>query len=47
MKIHMHRHAIDSNHLILETKHQTFHNTTKYLLQKENLPNLAVLVYID
>ena len=48
----MHHHAtlwhctIVSNHLILETRHWTCHISTKYLLQKENLPNLAVLVYI-
>jgi len=42
MKIHMH-HAIVSNHLILESKHQTQHNSTKYLLQ-ENLANLSVLI---
>jgi len=30
MKIHMYHHAIVSNHLILETKHQTFHDSTKY-----------------
>ena len=44
MKIHMH-HAIVSNHLILETKRWACHNSTKYLLRKENLPNLSVLVY--
>jgi len=42
----MDHHAVISNHLILETKHQTCHNFTRYLPQKENLPNLAVLVLL-
>jgi len=37
MKILMHHHAIVSNHLILETKHLTCHNSTTYMLEKENL----------
>ena len=41
----MHYHAIVSSHLILETKHQTCHNSTTYTLGKENLPNLGVLAY--
>jgi len=47
--VHENAHApsccVVSNHLILETKHYTCHTSTKYLLQKENLSNLAGLVY--
>jgi len=31
MKMHIHHHNIVSNHLILETNHETFHNSTKHL----------------
>jgi len=31
MKMHIHHHDIVSNHLILETNHETFHNSTKHL----------------